>query len=389
MAFPNWRTKKEVKVEDTAKILAEERKNREEDMKKATTAMLGEDYEAMEFFAERAGWPIPMKQTVAPPLSTLAEDSPPSEGSMSIRGPQGITGGSGRALFTAPGKKGGPMTPGDQSDPAALFQSLQARFAANKGLPTATGTMPGKVSGSERLVGGPDVKYPERVGVVPKDKDKPGDKWPRTYYDSAGREWEVHSPEEAKKANKLGFDPVKPLKEEKEKDEKYEARTFYKEDESWKIYSDPEEEEAKHAGFSPIKPGETEQSKKDKAAASKNRVTKLKTMMDTLLTPYRGQDKLIDALLKQTGDAKSFAELAELAKNAYERLDAKSKSANTPEEKERALQVLQRYGELLNRMLAEEGLPPVGGEKPTQALGTEAPTASDYINNALGQGSQL
>lgn len=282
------------------------------------------------------------------------------------------------------------MAPGDENVPGQrpeeLMKMLQDKFAAEKGYPTSQIAAP--VASGDRIVGvTPEGKYEERLGVHKEPKAFGKGEWPQTYYNAAGERRTVTDEKDAKDAIGSGYGPEKPDKEEKP--EKYEKRTFYKADKEWEIRSPAEEIQATSQGFSPIKPGETEASKKDKEAESKNRVTKLKGILAEIREKYKGQDKLLDALLARTDKTTTFSELAELGKNAYERLKNKAKNAATPEDKEEALQDLATYGKLFNRLLAEEGLAPVGGEGPPPPLGTGGSSASDYINNALGQGTQL
>lgn len=350
---------------DTTKEAKEKREEKERLMDMATTAALGGDYKTAETLAEQAGYPIERRPTVAPPEENMGI----------IQGPGG------RAMYVG---KGGNMVPAEQSNPEQTALSLISRFAAEKGIAPPSGTMPGKLGGSERYVQGKKGGggYEEVMGTAEK-KDEAKEKWPRDMYDEKGRSWKVYSADESKEAKKQGFTSIKP---KDEKDTEYKPRKMYDDKgQEWEVRTLVEESSARSQGFSPIKPVTGD--KASQAADLKTkRLNQYKAGMEANLRMYAGKDELIDQLLSKAGEAANFEELADLAKNAYERLKKKA----TQDKDKNAIIHLKNFEKFYNQMMIELGGEAVTPES-TAALGT-APkmrTGEDYIKDTLKSGTQL
>jgi hypothetical protein len=261
------------------------------------------------------------------------------------------------------------MAPGDQiKDPEQLFKMLQDRYIEDKNLPTTR--LGARFGEKERYVGrtpegGYEDLLPEQA-APDKDKNIITLKPDEIAFDENGkviaRGKNVTEKDEKDKRKGVIVKPGERLVDQETGDVLFVAPG------GDRALSDPD--------------------KKAREAASAKRVTKLKGMLSEIRAKYKGRDSMLDAILRNADKAGNFAELAELAKNGYERMKDRVKNTKTPEEREEALQDLSYYGELFNRMMKEEGLTPMDEGPPAPALG-EGPTAGDYINNALGGGTQL
>lgn len=365
---PRWDAyvdKDKDKEEDPTKQQEQDRKEKERMMDMATTAALGGDYETAEALAEQAGYPIARK-----PYGAV----PPEEGAGVIATPFG----GGHSYITKSGK----LSPADTTNPEQTAMSLLSRFAAEKGLPTPTGTMAGKLGATERLVQGtPGGEYEEKMGVAEK-KGEAKEKWPRDMFDDEGGSWKVYSEDEAKEAKSKGFGWIKP---KDVKDVEYKPRKMYSDTgQEWEVRSLVEESSARSQGFSPIKPV-TGDKAAEAADLKTKRLNQFKTGMEAQLRMYAGKDELIDQLLSQAGKAANFEELADLAKNAYERLKKKA----TQDKDKDAIIHFKNFQKFYNEMMNELGGEQVTDE--TTATLRTAPktrTGEDYIKGVLG-GTQL